>query len=131
MRRRVRRRNKVELYGWRAVLCGFGISAFSLFAVALTATFVCYLSNDPMAISELASLVSLLIGGAVSGFIFPRLCRDTSIIPTVLSGVIFSLVLLAAGLLLSNGALPLKMLTNMLCYLGVSLLASLLSRRLA
>ena len=130
MKRRTVRRNKISLYGWRALLTGVGVGIAALILTSLLATLLCYLSGDPLSYSDLASLIALLVGGAVSGFITPRLTEDGAILPAILSALLLPLLMLLLGLILSGGELAPKIPLNYLCYFGISSLSSLFSRRL-
>ena len=131
MKRRLRRRNIPELSGWRAILAGVGLAALSILITSALATLVCYMTKDPLALTDIASLVALLLGGALSGFVLPRLCRDRSILPSLLSSLILPVLLLLFGLLLSGGELSPRIPLGYLCYFGVSAIASLASKRIA
>ena len=129
MKRRTARRNKRSLSGWRALAFGVGAGIVSLVITALIAALVCYLSNDPMAISDVASLAALLLGGGIAGFITPRITEDGAILPAALSALLLPLLMLLIGILTSGGNLSPRIPLNLLCYFGVSVISSLLSKR--
>ena len=131
MKRRKSRRNKPQLFGWRALVAGLGIGLATLILTSIITAIICYTSSDPMAIADIAAFISLLSAGALSGFIVPRITEGYAVLPAVISALMLPLFLLAIGIAISGGVASPKIPLGYLCYFGVSALVSLLSKKTA
>lgn len=123
------KRRKKEL-GLSALLAiGASASALSVFAVAFALAVISSLTNDPTSLTGAFSLLALVIAGAVSGFLISRLNGDGGVLVSILSSVISTSVMILAGLIIKKGALPLGAVLNLLVFLAVSIVFSLLGKR--
>ena len=113
---------------WKPLLLGTGIAALLFFACALIFAAICYATDNPTGHLRLASLAAFLCSGALSAFLLSRLGRERHPLLSLLPLLAFALSLLLIALILSGGKLPLYMPMNLLCYLLVGALFSLLGR---
>ncbi len=105
---------------------GLALGILLLFTIALglyAAT-----TADPTALTGVMGLIALLGSGAVSAFINRRIFGEAGLMIALLSALLLSLLLLGIGLIASGGSLPPRCPVNYLCYMGVSLLSSLLGK---
>lgn len=124
-----RRIKRGEISGIYALLIGVGICAAAVLVISFVMTLISLTTSDPTALTEVMSLVALLLGGAVSAFINSKVKSEGGLVISLLSALTFVLLLLLIGLIMSGGALPFKCIANYLCYMGVSALTGFLGSR--
>ena len=105
-----------------------------LFCVAVPIVFallgaaVCYLTDNPTSHLPVASLVAFLCAGAISAFFLARRDGETPAPICMLPLLAFAAILLLTALVISGGKLPLRVPTNLLCYLLVGFLFAFLGK---
>ena len=108
-----------------------GISvAVALGAIALLLVLggvVLYFTNDPMAYIDIASFALLLVSGLVSAFILTRGKSDARTRASVTSHIIVAVLLFLLSVVF--GGFKTELLLDYICYLLISVLASLLFGR--
>ena len=85
--------------------------------------------ENPTAMTGIFSLASLLLTAALMGFIISKLKGDGGMLISVLSSLLFCLILLTVGLIGTGGKLPLFIPINYLCYMGVAALFAFLGKK--
>lgn len=128
MKTRRTRREKGGMLG--AVIRSVLFSAVLFFAVMLVISVIIDRTEDPGRLIGALGIVGLLVSAALSGFITTRLTKEGGAAVCAASALIFALMLLLTGIILSSGAPGIRCPLNCLCYLGVSLLGGLLASRI-
>ena len=111
----------------RALLFGIIISTAVFFVCAFLSAIIVSRLENPTAKLGMTALVAFLIGGAISSFSTAKYKGEGGFAPAILSSLFLTLVLLLAGLIMTEGKLPLITVINLLCYLAVSALFALLA----
>ncbi len=101
------------------ILGGFACGILLVFLFSL----LTFRGDDPTATLTLLGLVALGVGALCCGYLAARLWGHSSLIPALLSGAIFAVLIVGIGLCIPGTALPLPM---RLWSLPVMLLLSLL-----
>ena len=111
-----------------SVAVGGAVNLFIL--LALTALFSCgaMLLEYPMRAVGALSLAVPIIAGGVSGILLPRLMGG-GILLSFLSSTLAVLILLCVGLIIGKGHLSPGCPLSYMCYLAISVSASLLSNK--
>lgn len=124
-----RKIQRKDIRGIYALIIGVGICTAMMLLFSVVMTLVSITTSDPTSLTEVLSLVALLLGGAVSAFINSRLKSEGGFLISLFAALAFVLVLLLIGLIMSGGTLPFKCIANYLCYMGVSALTGFLGSR--
>lgn len=108
------------------VLIGTALSYIILILVTLTLTAVCASTKDPASLTEVFSLLSLLVGSALSSLILSKLRAD-GFLMAMLTAAVFVTVRIIISVFL--GGVGLSDLLDCVCYLGMACIFSLIGRR--
>ena len=108
------------------ILTGLGVAVAALLLSALIASIIAYTSKDPTAMMPVLSLSALLVSGALSSFLNARACGTASALTSAAAAAV---LILLSGLVISSGDLSAAALMNCGCYVGVSALITVLSKR--
>lgn len=112
-----------------SVLAGALISALSMLIFSAVAAIITNMTADPLTAIPTASFISMILGAAVSGFIVSKRSPEGKMLITALSSLLFCLMLLLIGLILSGGAVPGKAFLNYICYIGIALIFAKIGAR--
>jgi len=112
-----------------SAVLGISLSALVLIIVSLLFSAVLSMTENPIGSIGLSSLAALLISGVLSGIIISRRMGEGGFPSSVVTSLIFTLIMLAAALIASGGKLSGGMLMNSGCYLGVAAVAAFLGRK--
>ena len=112
-----------------SVLIGAAISAAIMLALSAITALIINMTSDPLGAADIGSLISLLIGAALSGYVVARRSAESKMLTAVLSSLLFCLMLLLIGLMLGGGSLSGRVFINYLCYIGISTLFAKLGSR--
>ena len=124
------KKHKRKELGLGALLAiGVTTSVGAVFVVAFILAFISSLTKDPTSLTGAFSLLALILAGAVSGFVISRVNGDGGALVGILSSVIATGVMIIAGLIWKSGFLPLGALLNLLAFLAVGILSSLLGKK--
>ncbi len=115
--------------GITVMLAGTLASFIITAALSFIFSFIAYSMPDPDGSVGIFSIASLIIAAAAVGFSVSKIRGDGGVILAVLSALLFTLILLLAGLIAGGGALSLGCIINYLCHIAVSALAAVLGRR--
>ena len=124
------KRHKRKEFGFPILLLmGAGFALGTVAATALGLAVLSYLTADPTAFIGAFSLLTLVIAGAVSGFVTSRVRGEGGVLVAVLSAVIATAVMLAVGLVWRGSALPLGAILNLAVFIIASVLSALIGKR--
>ena len=124
------KKHKRKELGLGALLAiGVTTSVGAVFAMAFILAFISSMTKDPTSLTGAFSLLALILAGAVSGFVISRVNGDGGALVGILSSVIATGVMIIAGLIWKSGFLPLGALLNLLAFLAVGILSSLLGKK--
>ena len=110
-------------------LLGAAFSLVAVIAIALALAIISAFTKDPTSLTGALSLAALLIAGAVSAFTTSRINNGGGAIIGILSSVIASTVILIIGLIIKRGLLPFGSLINVMAFLGISVIFSILGKK--
>ena len=125
----MKKHKRKELGLTALLLIGAAASVGAVFVVAFILAFISSLTKDPTSLTGAFSLLALILAGAVSGFVISRVNGDGGALVGILSSVIATGVMIIAGLIWKSGFLPLGALLNLLAFLAVGILSSLLGKK--
>lgn len=127
----MKKHKRKELGLTALLLIGAATSVVAVFVVAFILAFISSLTKDPTSMTGAFSLLALILAGAVSGFVISRANGDGGALVGILSSVIATGVMIIAGLIWKNGFLPLGALLNLLAFLAVAIISSILGKKRA
>lgn len=113
-----RQRNPLISVSLGALLCAAMLGAVCMSASALSSSF-----DAPLAKVDPISLIALLVSGAASGLLLPKITSGKLLFPA-LSALMFVLVMLSVGMISEKGHLPVRCPVNYLCYMGVTVMCA-------
>ena len=99
-----------------ALLFGLIASTVAFFFSILICAIVANLFENPTAALGALSFFALVFAGAISGFFTSKYKGDGGVAPAALSALVFALILLIVGLVMTEGHLPLVTVINLLLY---------------
>ena len=108
---------------------GVGISAASFILLSVISSFIISATPQPLRFANIGAFAALLISGAVAGFITARLLPERKILYSLISALLFSLLMLAVGLIMARGGISGGVFLNYLSYILTSLLFAWLGSR--
>lgn len=98
-------------------------------ACILLGSLILFNGQNPTSLVGTASLLSFIIGGAISGFCVSRALGRHGFSLSAASALIFTLILLIISAVLSNGKVSPRALMNYLCYLPTAMLFAFIATR--
>ncbi len=122
-------RSRGERSTFMSILMGAGLSLVVLLIVSLVVGAVVYMMDDPLAVIDIGSLVTLLSAGLISSFIISRRTREGKMLITVLSSLLTVVVMLIVGAIIGMGNITWRVVLNYVCYMGVALLGGWLGAK--
>lgn len=112
-----------------SVLLGSFFSIASLIICALLGSAILMLFENPTGNIKLASLIILLISGAVCGFSISASRKNGGILSAVFSSAICALLIITVGIIMGGVGASGGVFMNALCYMLVCALFAYLGRR--
>ena len=113
--------------GAHAVVFGVIASAILLILISLLASLILLLTSDPLSCIGAAALSALVLTGAVAAYLTVKFKGEAALIPTVISSLVFSAMIIVISLLCSGVSGIGASLMNAVCYLMPSLLICVLT----
>ena len=107
-------------------LTAFFIAAGMFVAVCLITSVIAFCTADPMSLVKPFSICALIISAALASFISSKRGGMAS---AILSALIFTLIMLIFGVVISGGKTNAGALINYVCYMLTSLLFAYLASR--
>ena len=126
----MKRQKRKELSLPILLLIGTGIALASVLGVSLTLAIASYFTKDPTALTGAFSLLTLLLAGAISGFITSRTGGEGGSLIGILSSLLATLVMLSVGLIWRGGMLPLSALLNLTAFALTMIGAAILGKKM-
>ena len=113
----------------KALLFCLIFTSFTFFVFAFMLSFILSLTKNPIAFIGICSFAALFLTGASSGFFTSKYKGEGGILPAGIGSVIFALILLGIGLIMTGGSLPALTLVNLPCFVILALVFAALARR--
>lgn len=110
------------------ILIETAAAVLTFFAVSFIFTLFASLSENPTSLIGIFSLISLLVSGALFGFVTSRIMGEGSKLSIPISALCTVLIMIAIGLIWSKGTTHISTLLNYLTYIGVAVIFSYLGR---
>lgn len=123
------RRKRTAPSGGKALIFGLAVSSALFLLLMLLSAVISARTADPTGSVGMTSFFAFVISGAISGFVSAKKCGKDSIKIPMLSALSFVLILFLTGLVLSGGRLKSVTLLNIICYVAVFWLFSLLGKK--
>ena len=127
----MRKYKRKELGLTPLMLLGAGFALTVTVAVSFILAIISSLTKDPTALTGAFSLVALILSGAISGFVTSRVNGDGGALVGILASVIAASLILIVGLIWKRGLLNLGAALNILSFVGVSSVFSMLGKKRA
>lgn len=112
-----------------SVIFGVLFSFLSLVLVTAIVGVVLSATENPTRSIGIASMISFLLSGAITGFVISKVKRERGRIYSVVTALIFILCILIISFIVGKGDAPLATLMNCVCYLLINLLFSFVVRK--
>jgi putative membrane protein (TIGR04086 family) len=125
----MRKRKSKELGLVALIMIGTAVGLGTIIATAFILALISSLTKDPTSLTSWLSLASLLISGAVSGFIISRANGEGGALVGISASVISAALLIIIGLIMSAGRLRLGVFINVIAYLSVAVFGSILGKK--
>ena len=110
-------------------LLGAAFALVVMLAVSFILSVISSMTKDPTSFIGAFSLLALILSGVISGFVTSKVNGDGGVLIAILSSVISAFTILAIGLIWKGGAIKLSVPLNLLVFIAVSLIASLLGKK--
>ena len=127
----MKRQKRKELSLPILLLIGAGVSLASVLTMTLILAIASYFTKDPTSLVGAFSLLSLLLAGAISGFVNARIGGDGGSLIGIISASAASLIMLSVGLIWRGGMLPLSALLNLTAFILTSVGSAILGKKRA
>ena len=124
----MRKRKRKEPGLSALMLIGAGLSLVTILTVTFIMAIVSYMTSDPTSLTGALSLASLLVAGAISGYVTSRTNGGGGVLIGALSTVITASIMLTIGLIASGG-IGVGAFINLGAYVSVSVLASVIGKK--
>lgn len=125
----MKKHKRKELGLTSLILLGAGFTIVTIVITSFIFAIISSFTKNPTALTGILSLVALLLSGAISGFVTSAANGEGGALIGILSTVVSALLILTVGLIWRGGALNLGMLLNLLAFIGISVLFSILGKK--
>ena len=125
----MKKHNKKEFGLFVLLIIGAAASVATVFITALALAVISSLTKNPSALVGAFSMLTLVLAGGISGFAISRVSGEGGALVGILSSVIASLLMMSVGLIWRGGLLPLGGLLNLLVFLAMGIISSLLGKK--
>ena len=125
----MKKHKRKELSLGTMLAIGTVASVVSVGIVAFILAIISSLTKNPTSLTGAFSLLTLVLAGAISGFVISRVMGDGASLVGTLSVAIATVAMLAVGLIWKGGLLPLGALLNLCVFLAVGVIASVLGKQ--
>ena len=123
------KKRKIKRTAANALAVGIAVSILAFLLCALIGALICGAFPDPTKNIGAVSFATLVFSGAINGFFTSRYKGEGGVLPAFLSSLIFAIVILLVGLILTAGELPAVVPINLLVHLMASLFFAFLGRK--
>ncbi len=121
-----RKRNTSE---FRAIALGAIISILSFLALSFIASLILSALKNPLGFIGITAFAVIMLSGAVSGFLTSKIKENSPFLPTLISALLFTAIILCAGLIMSGGRISSLTAVNAAAYVIIAAAAALLGKR--
>ena len=111
------------------MLLGTAFAFLCYFILTLIFSAVSYFTADPLGFVGIGALAALFGSAVISSAVITRLRGEGGFLTAILTSLLFSLIQLLIGLIVSKGELSLGVFINYICYMAISALTALISGR--
>ncbi len=111
----------------KALLFSLIFTSVMFFFFAFLVSFIVSLTKNPIAFIGISSFAALFLTGAASGFCTSKYKGEGGIVPAGLGSVIFAVILLGIGLVMTGGSLPMLTLVNLPCFVILAIIFAALA----
>ena len=111
------------------MLAGAGFALALILFLSFVMAIISSLTKDPTALTGALSLGTILLSGAIAGFVTSRVNRAGGTLVGTLSAIITAAVILIVGLISGGGRVSAGMLINVPAYISISVLSSVLGKK--
>ena len=111
-----------------ALIFGTVFTASIFFILTFCASILLSFTKNPLGASGIVSFAVLLLTGALSGFCTAKYKGDYGVLPSSASAIIFALILLGAGLIVSGGKIATVSLINLMCFVALAIIFAFLAK---
>ena len=125
----MRKHKRKELGLTALMLLGAAFALAVIVAVSFVLSIISSMTKDPTSLIGAFSLIALILSGAISGFVTSKVNGDGGVLIAALSSVISAFAILAIGLIWKGGAIKLSVPLNLIVFIAVSVIASLLGKK--
>ena len=125
----MKKHKRKELGLTSLILLGAGFALATVTATAFLLALISSFTKNPTALTGILSLIALLLSGAISGYVTSRVNGEGGALIGILSTVVSALLILTVGLIWRGGSLNLGMPLNLLAFIGISVLFSILGKK--
>ena len=113
----------------KTVIFGAVINLCSFFIFSFVASLIVSAFKNSLALIGVGALFSLSMTGAFSGFFTSKYKGESGIIYATLCSVASAVIILAVGLIFSDGKLGAPMFFNLMSYIAFSLVFAVISKK--
>lgn len=111
------------------MLLGAAFSLAVILVVSFILSIISSMTKDPTSLIGASALISLIISGAISGFVTSKVNGEGGVLISTLSSVITAFTILAIGLIWKGGAIKLNVPLNLLVFIAASVISALLAKK--
>ncbi len=112
-----------------ALLFGIILATCTFLVCAFIGAIIANMLDDPSSNIGAISFFVLIISGAITGFSTSRYKGEGGLLPSALAALLFALVCLFLGIIMTGGKLPVVTAVNLLLYVATSIFFSLLAKK--
>lgn len=110
-------------------LIGAGVMLIAFIVICAVASLIILSTDDPLAVIGIGSVIALLLSAVASGIIIAIRQREAAVLVSLLSSILFTMMLLIVGLAVSGGKIGGGIILNCFSYIALSLLSAFLASR--
>ncbi len=123
----MQKRKKMNI--WASAGINLAFCLFTLLAISLILALIASFTKNPISFTELFGLISLLLSGAICGFITNKSDKERGFKIMLMSLGVIIFIIIVASVLLCEGKVSGMAFMNCLCYILSSLLFAYLAKR--
>ena len=112
-----------------ALVFGIALNVAAFFICTLVSSAIILSTDNPTGNVGMGSMISFFICAAICGFAVSKYKGEGGALPAIASALLFTLVLLAIGLISTKGAIPLATVLNYAAYVIISALCAFFAAR--
>ena len=126
----MKKRKRKEFGLTTLVLLGAAFAVAIIIAVSFVMSIISYLTKNPTSLIGALSLITLILSGAVSGFVTSKVNGDGGVLVAILSSVISAFTILAIGLVWKGGAINFGVPLNLGVFIAFSAIGAIFGKKM-